>query len=137
MSIEKEYCDFCGGLTVDDTVPDACNGECLVVAELDAFEELDFSNDPATNYCENDLLQSQTDFDSILSPVDMDKMADDQVLLINQLQHELNATRESLQTVIEELQATNEELQSANEELQSANEELLTVNDDYDLYEED
>jgi two-component system CheB/CheR fusion protein len=75
--------------------------------------------------------------DAILAPVDLDKLADDQVLLVNQLQHELNATRESLQTVIEELetsneelQATNEELQSTNEELQSANEELQTTNEE-------
>lgn len=75
--------------------------------------------------------------DTIFAPVELDKMADDQVQLVNQLQHELNATRESLQTVIEELetsneelQATNEELQSTNEELQSANEELQTTNEE-------
>jgi two-component system CheB/CheR fusion protein len=61
------------------------------------------------------------------------------------LEHELNATRESLQATIEELEtaneelqatneelmASNEELQSSNEELQSVNEELNTVNSEY------
>jgi two-component system CheB/CheR fusion protein len=61
------------------------------------------------------------------------------------LEHELDATRESLQCTIEELEtsneelqatneelmASNEELQSSNEELQSVNEELNTVNSEY------
>jgi two-component system CheB/CheR fusion protein len=61
---------------------------------------------------------------------------------VNQLEKELQNTKERLQTTIEELetnneeltstnedyQSTNEELQSANEELQSLNEELVTVN---------
>jgi two-component system CheB/CheR fusion protein len=70
---------------------------------------------------------------------------------IEQLQHELAATREFLQSVIdqhartneelqqtndellssnEELQSTNEELETAKEELQSGNEELTTVNEE-------
>ncbi|WP_208728328.1 PAS domain S-box protein [Oceanidesulfovibrio indonesiensis] len=61
------------------------------------------------------------------------------------LEHELNFTKENLQAVIEELETTNEELQatneellssneelqSSNEELQSVNEELVTVNSEY------
>lgn len=61
------------------------------------------------------------------------------------LEHELNYTKENLQAVIEELETTNEELQatneellssneelqSSNEELQSVNEELVTVNSEY------
>jgi len=61
------------------------------------------------------------------------------------LEHELQYTRENLQATIEELETTNEELQatneellsaneelqSANEELQSVNEELITVNSEY------
>lgn len=64
---------------------------------------------------------------------------------INDLEHELQYTRENLQATIEELETTNEELQatneellsaneelqSANEELQSVNEELITVNSEY------
>jgi two-component system CheB/CheR fusion protein len=49
---------------------------------------------------------------------------------IEQLTHELNATREYLQSIIEEREATNEELQSANEEIQSANEELQSTNEE-------
>lgn len=63
-------------------------------------------------------------------------------LHVEELQLELQQTRESLQATIEELQssneeqqstneeliASNEELQSTNEELQSVNEELFTVN---------
>ncbi|MEA5467850.1 CheR family methyltransferase, partial [Spirulina sp. 06S082] len=64
---------------------------------------------------------------------------------INELEYELQQTRENLQTTIEELEATNEEqqatneeliasneeLQSTNEELHSVNEELYTVNAEY------
>lgn len=64
---------------------------------------------------------------------------------INDLEHELQFTRENLQATVEELEtsneelqatneellASNEELQSTNEELQSVNEELYTVNAEY------
>jgi len=64
---------------------------------------------------------------------------------INDLEQELQFTRENLQATIEELEtsneelqatneellASNEELQSTNEELQSTNEELYTVNSEY------
>lgn len=64
---------------------------------------------------------------------------------IDDLEQELQFTRESLQATIEELEtsneelqatneellASNEELQSTNEELQSVNEELYTVNAEY------
>ena len=45
---------------------------------------------------------------------------------IQQLQEDLQITREEMQTSQEELKSTNEELQSSNEELQSTNEELTT-----------
>jgi PAS domain S-box-containing protein len=45
---------------------------------------------------------------------------------VQQLEHELSATREDLQSNIEQLKSLNEELQSSNEELQAANEELET-----------
>ena len=55
----------------------------------------------------------------------------------NELEYELQQTRENLQATIEELegtneeqQATNEELIASNEELQSANEELHSVNEE-------
>jgi two-component system CheB/CheR fusion protein len=64
---------------------------------------------------------------------------------INDLENELQFTRENLQATVEELEtsneelqatneellASNEELQSTNEELQSVNEELYTVNSEY------
>lgn len=64
---------------------------------------------------------------------------------INELEQELQFSRENLQATIEELEtsneelqatneellASNEELQSTNEELQSVNEELYTVNYEY------
>ena len=43
---------------------------------------------------------------------------------IEELEQELQYTRESLQTMIEELETSNEELKSISEELQSTNEEL-------------
>ncbi|MFW6328803.1 MAG: chemotaxis protein CheB [Alkalispirochaetaceae bacterium] len=56
---------------------------------------------------------------------------------VEDLETELQSTRESLQATIEELetaneelQATNEELLSSNEELQSTNEELQSVNEE-------
>ncbi|MBN1968555.1 MAG: PAS domain-containing protein [Candidatus Delongbacteria bacterium] len=66
-------------------------------------------------------------------------------LRINDLEAELQFTKENLQATIEELEtsneelqatneellASNEELQSTNEELQSTNEELYTVNSEY------
>jgi two-component system CheB/CheR fusion protein len=55
----------------------------------------------------------------------------------NELEVEIQRTREALQSTIEEietanetLQATNEELMSANEELQSTNEELSSLNEE-------
>ncbi|WP_210394692.1 chemotaxis protein CheB [Motiliproteus sediminis] len=65
---------------------------------------------------------------------------------INDLEQELQLTRENLQATVEELEtsneelqasneellASNEELQSTNEELQSVNEELFTVNAEYE-----
>ncbi|MCA9973668.1 MAG: PAS domain-containing protein [Anaerolineales bacterium] len=66
---------------------------------------------------------------------------------IDDLEHQLQYTKENLQATIEELEtsneelqatneellAANEELQSTNEELQSVNEELTTVNNEYQL----
>lgn len=69
------------------------------------------------------------------------KVVDDSnSLKANELEQELNSTREYLQTVVEELETSNEELQSlneeletSNEELQSTNEELSTVNDEIQM----
>jgi len=53
------------------------------------------------------------------------------------LEHELNATKESLQTTIEELETSNEELKSTNEELQSTNEELQSANEELETSKEE
>ncbi len=57
--------------------------------------------------------------------------------LREQLEMELQYTRESLQSTIEELQTTNEELKSSNEELQSTNEELNSSNEELETSREE
>jgi two-component system, chemotaxis family, CheB/CheR fusion protein len=47
-----------------------------------------------------------------------------------ELEKELQSTREEMQTSVEEMQASQEELKSANEELQSSNEELQSTNEE-------
>ncbi len=49
---------------------------------------------------------------------------------INDLEQELQYTRENLQATIEELETSNEELQATNEELLSSNEELQSTNEE-------
>ena len=49
---------------------------------------------------------------------------------INDLEQEVQFTRENLQATIEELQTSNEELQATNEELLAANEELQSTNEE-------
>lgn len=49
---------------------------------------------------------------------------------INELEYELQQTRENLQATIEELETTNEELQATNEELIASNEELQSTNEE-------
>ncbi len=53
------------------------------------------------------------------------------------MQGELNATREHLQTVIEELETSNEEMQALNEEVQAANEELQASNEELEASNEE
>lgn len=49
---------------------------------------------------------------------------------VENLEGELQATKESLQATIEELETSNEELQATNEELLSSNEELQSTNEE-------
>jgi two-component system CheB/CheR fusion protein len=56
---------------------------------------------------------------------------------VEQVQHELVATRQYLQAIIEEQEATNEELQSANEEILSSNEELQSINEELETAKEE
>jgi two-component system CheB/CheR fusion protein len=53
------------------------------------------------------------------------------------LERELQATKEYLQTTVEELEASNEELKSTNEELQSTNEELQSTNEELETAKEE
>ena len=56
---------------------------------------------------------------------------------IEELERELQCTKESLQITIEELETANEELKSANEELQSTNEELQSTNEEMETSKEE
>ena len=49
---------------------------------------------------------------------------------VEQLERELNYTRETLQATVEELESSNEELQATNEELIASNEELQSTNEE-------
>lgn len=56
---------------------------------------------------------------------------------VEQLERELQCTKESLQTTIEELEAANEELNSSNEELQSTNEEMQSTSEEMETSREE
>jgi len=56
---------------------------------------------------------------------------------IQELERELEATREEMRKVIEELEAANEELHSANEESLSGNEELQSLNEELETSKEE
>jgi two-component system, chemotaxis family, CheB/CheR fusion protein len=56
---------------------------------------------------------------------------------IENLRHELTATKEFLQSIIEEREAANQELQAANEELLSGNEELQSTNEELETAKEE
>lgn len=58
-------------------------------------------------------------------------------LTVEELESELQFTRESHQTLIEQLHASNEELRSTNEELQSTNEELQSTNEELETTKEE
>lgn len=58
---------------------------------------------------------------------DVDKEASQR---INDLEQELQFTRENLQATVEELETSNEELQATNEELLASNEELQSTNEE-------
>lgn len=55
----------------------------------------------------------------------------------NELELQLQYTREHLQSAIEELESSNEELKSTNEELQSTNEELQSTNEELETSKEE
>ena len=57
--------------------------------------------------------------------------------VVDQLEKELQSTREYLQATIEELETSNEELKSTNEEMQSVNEELQSANEELETSKEE
>lgn len=57
--------------------------------------------------------------------------------LVEQLEIELQATREDLQSTIEELETSNEELKASNEEIMSMNEELQSTNEELETSREE
>ena len=63
--------------------------------------------------------------------------ASDEDMLVQQLEHELQATRNDLQSSIEELETSNEELKVANEEIMSVNEELQSTNEELETSKEE
>ncbi|MBF0255446.1 MAG: hypothetical protein HQL47_03070, partial [Gammaproteobacteria bacterium] len=57
--------------------------------------------------------------------------------LSQELEHELQATREHLQTMVEEMATSNEEMQALNEEAQASNEELQATNEELEAANEE
>lgn len=57
--------------------------------------------------------------------------------LVQQLEYELQATKEDLQSTIEELETANEELKASNEEVMSMNEELQSTNEELETSREE
>ena len=56
---------------------------------------------------------------------------------VEELDHELQYTKQNLQSTIEQLETSNEELKSTNEELQSTNEELQSTNEEMETSKEE
>ncbi|MCB9940642.1 MAG: PAS domain S-box protein [Planctomycetaceae bacterium] len=68
--------------------------------------------------------------DAETSPTSDDSLAE-------QLERELNRTRDELENAVQELERSNEELKSSNEELLSMNEELQTANEELETSKEE
>ncbi len=64
-------------------------------------------------------------------------ISDNDASIIEQLEYELNATREDLQSTVEELESSNEELKASNEEIMSMNEELQSANEELETSKEE
>jgi len=62
---------------------------------------------------------------------------DERDLRIQQLERELEQTREDMRSITEDQEANNEELQSANEEMLSSNEELQSLNEEMETNKEE
>lgn len=105
---------------------------------IDIFDD----DNPQVVYLTGELMNEASVEPHYLLTLDIQKASSEQTLIkevniektaqrhIEQLELELNATRESLQATIEELETTNEELQATNEELMASNEELQSSNEE-------
>ena len=60
-----------------------------------------------------------------------------EVAAVQQLEYELQVTREELQSTIEEMETSNEELKASNEEVMSMNEELQSTNEELETSKEE
>jgi two-component system CheB/CheR fusion protein len=58
------------------------------------------------------------------------KVRNDHASHLQELEHDLSLTRDTLQATVQDLETSNEEIQSANEELLAANEELQSTNEE-------
>jgi len=79
-------------------------------------------------------------FDEEKSPPVLPVILNDEVFNdsdVNELEKELQATREDLQSTIEEMETSNEELKAANEEAMSMNEELQSTNEELETSKEE
>jgi two-component system CheB/CheR fusion protein len=64
-------------------------------------------------------------------------LSDNDSSIVEQLEYELNATREDLHSTVEELESSNEELKASNEEVMSMNEELQSANEELETSKEE
>jgi two-component system CheB/CheR fusion protein len=108
VKIKKDEDDVYVNIIVKPALPEQGRPHTVVILN-EAWHELKKSSEPVSN-----------------SQVDAAQHLD----YINELEFELNETRNNLQLAIESLETTNEELQSSNEELLSANEELQSSNEE-------
>jgi len=65
------------------------------------------------------------------------KAPDGEGTVVNELERELQSTREDLQSTIEEMETANEELKASNEEAMSMNEELQSSNEELETSKEE
>lgn len=83
------------------------------------------------------IIFEQIEFDERLSVASIHTPNDLVSAKIQELEAELEATKEQLQNYIEVIETSNEELQSLNEELQSTNEELQSTNEELETTNEE
>lgn len=83
------------------------------------------------------LITFQDATENVSAPSVTALVTEDESTIVQELEFEVETTREDLQSTIEELQTSNEEVMSMNEELQSANEELETSKEELQSFNEE